>query len=83
MLADFALDLPALATMADVIRAADTGRPGAAAEAPGLLAISFGLSRLHRDDLAQLEAGVTIYDALYRWARDAEGESHDWMPEAA
>ena len=83
MLEAFALNLPALKTMADIVRAADTGRADEGAEARGLMAISFGLSAMHRDDLAQLEAGLGVYDALYRWARDAQGETHDRMPEAA
>jgi hypothetical protein len=43
-----------------------------------MLAISVGLSRQFRNDLEQLEAGMTIYDALYRWARDGFDEGHDW-----
>jgi hypothetical protein len=30
------------------------------------------------DDLEQLEAGLTLYDAFYRWCRDATGETHNW-----
>jgi rhodanese-related sulfurtransferase len=30
------------------------------------------------DDLAQLDAGMLLYDAFYRWSRDARGETHDW-----
>ena len=30
------------------------------------------------DDLEQLEAGMTLYDAFYRWCRDASGETHNW-----
>ena len=44
----------------------------------GRLAVSVGLSRQYRDDLAQLEAGMAVYDALYRWARDGYDEGHDW-----
>lgn len=73
----FGLDTPALQTVADTVRAADFGRPEVVPEAAGLLAISLGLSRLHRDDLAQLDAGMVVYDALFRWARDARGEHHD------
>ena len=76
MLDAFQLHTPALDLMADVIRAADTGQPEAVPEAAGLLAISVGLSRHCKDDLAQLEMGLTIYDALYRWARDGQGETH-------
>jgi hypothetical protein len=43
-----------------------------------LLATSLGLSRMHLDDLEQLAAGMTLYDAFYRWARDASDETHDW-----
>ena len=49
----------------------------------GLLAASLGLSRMYRDDLAQLDAAMGLYDAFYRWARDAVGETHNWpMPSA-
>ena len=30
------------------------------------------------DDLEQLEAGIALYDAFYRWCRDATGETHNW-----
>ena len=60
------------------IPGADTGRPDLAPEAAGLLAASLGLSRMHRDDLVQLEAGLALYDAFYRWARDAADETHNW-----
>jgi hypothetical protein len=47
-------------------------------EAAGLLAASLGLSRMYADDLAQLEAGFALYDAFYRWCRDATAETHNW-----
>ena len=78
MLRAFALDTEPLQTMAKVIRAADAGDHAAAPQAAGLLALSVGLSRMHRDDLAQLEAGMILYDALHRWARDGQGEGHGW-----
>ena len=80
MLAEFQLDIPALATLALIVRAADTNRLDLAPEAAGLLAVSLGLSRLHQNDLQQLEQGLLIYDAFYRWARDAMDEKHDWIP---
>ena len=55
-------------------RRGPTSRP----EAPGLLAISLGLSRMYANDLEQLDAGMLVYDALYRWARDATDETHNW-----
>jgi rhodanese-related sulfurtransferase len=64
--------------LAAIVRGADTDRLDVAPEAAGLLAISLGLSRLHTDDHAQLDAGMAVYDALYRWSRDAQGEKHNW-----
>lgn len=68
----------ALGRLARIVRGADTGHPELAPEASGLLAASLGLSRMFDDDNAQLEAGMLLYDALYRWCRDATGEAHDW-----
>lgn len=78
MLDDFRLHTGALDRLARVVRAADTNRHDLAPEAAGLLAISVGLSRQYRDDHDQLAAGLVLYDALYRWARDGLGEGHDW-----
>lgn len=71
--------LPALARLATIVRGADTARPELAPQAAGLLAVSLGLSRMFADDRAQLEAGMLVYDALYRWCRDAVDETHDWV----
>ena len=78
MLAEFQLGSGALARIAEVIRGADTNRHDLHPAAAGLLAISVGLSRQYRDDHSQLDAGLVIYDALYRWARDGQSETHDW-----
>ena len=78
LITECGLSTPALDRLATVVRGADTDRHDLAPQAAGLLAISVGLSRMFRDDLAQLEAGMTVYDALYRWARDGFDESHDW-----
>ena len=75
---DFQLHTDPLDRMATVIRGADTDRHDLAPQAAGLLALSVGLSRMFRDDLQQLEAGIALYDALYRWARDGHDEGHDW-----
>ncbi|MEO0711299.1 MAG: sulfurtransferase/chromate resistance protein, partial [Pseudomonadota bacterium] len=72
------LEMPALAHLARLVRAADTNRLDTEPEAAGLLAASLGLSRIYRDDLAQLEAGLPLYDMFFRWARDATAEGHDW-----
>jgi rhodanese-related sulfurtransferase len=78
MVDEFGLGTPPLLRLAEMVRAADTGRLDLSPEAPGLLAASLGLSRMYDDDLAQLEAGITLYDAFYRWCRDATGETHNW-----
>ena len=57
---------------------ADTARLDLEPEASGLLAVSLGLSRMYSNDLAQLDAGMTLYDAFYRWCRDATDETHNW-----
>ena len=40
--------------------------------------LAVGLSRTYSDDLEQLAAGMVLYDALYRWCRDATDETHNW-----
>jgi len=71
--------IDALARLAVIVRGADTARPEIAPQAAGLLAASLGLSRMYSDDLEQLEAGMLLYDAFYRWCRDAVDETHDWV----
>jgi rhodanese-related sulfurtransferase len=83
MLTEFALDLPALHHLARIVRAADTGHLADEPQAAGLLAVSLGLSRLHSNDLEQMEAGLAIYDAMYRWCRDATDEQHSWTKPGA
>lgn len=78
LLAEFGLSTPALDRLALIVRGADTARPDLAPECAGLLAASLGLSRMYSDDLEQLEAGIALYDAFYRWARDATEEQHNW-----
>ena len=75
---DLGLATKPLLHLATIVRAADTARLDLAPEAAGLLAASLGLSRMHSDDLAQLDAGMGLYDAFYRWCRDATGETHNW-----
>ena len=82
MVEEFGLETAPLKRLAAIVRGADTGHPEIAPESAGLLAASLGLSRMYADDLAQLEAGMGIYDAFYRWCRDATDEGHDWPPTA-
>lgn len=78
MIEKFGLASEPLNRLATIVRAADTARLELAPEAAGLLAASLGLSRMYADDLAQLEAGMLLYDAFYRWCRDATDETHNW-----
>jgi rhodanese-related sulfurtransferase len=78
MIEEFGLSTPPLSRLATMVRGADTGRLDLCPEAPGLLAASLGLSRMYDDDIRQLDAGIALYDAFYRWCRDATGETHNW-----
>jgi rhodanese-related sulfurtransferase len=78
MIEELGLETEPLRRLAAIVRVADTARPDLAPEAPGLLAASLGLSRMFADDLAQLEAGLSLYDAFFRWCRDATDETHNW-----
>ena len=71
---------PALTRLADIVRGADTGELGLASQAPGLLAVSLGLSAMIADDHAMLRWGLLVYDALYAWCRKAACETHGWNP---
>jgi rhodanese-related sulfurtransferase len=84
MVEEFGLATEPLKRLATIVRGADTARLDLAPESAGLLAASLGLSRMFPDDLAQLEAGMALYDAFYRWCRDATEEAHNWpSPQAA
>lgn len=76
MLEEFGIKNEALEILATIIRGADTNKHDIAPEVAGLLVMSLGLSRMYRDDLVQLDESMIVYDALYRWARDAQGEAH-------
>ena len=75
MLEEFNLKTDPLLHLATIVRGADTGVPDISQSA-GLLAISLGYSRMVRDDMAQLEAMMAVYDALYRWCRDGTDETY-------
>lgn len=78
MIEEFGLTSQPLDRLATIVRAADTARLDLVPQAAGFLAASLGLSRMFRDDLEQLEAGLLLYDAFYRWSRDATEETHNW-----
>lgn len=78
----FDLQAPGLERLATIVRGADTGRLDLAPQAAGLLAISLGLSLGYADDHEMLGHGIVMYDALYGWCRQGQGETHGWNPEA-
>jgi hypothetical protein len=84
LLRRFGIRDKALDELALIVRAADTGKFGTAAEAAGLLAISLGISALSGgQDAAALERGFPVYDALYAWRRQAADEVHGRLPAAS
>jgi hypothetical protein len=73
---------PALLQLTLIVRAADTNRLALAPQAPGLAAISLGLSRTFSDDHEMLRHGMVMYDALYAWCKEGQDEVHTWNPDA-
>jgi hypothetical protein len=76
----YALTSPALAHLAVIVRGADTARLDLAPEAPGLFAISLGLSNIFVDDHEMLKHGMVVYDALLAWCVYCQNEPHGWPP---
>lgn len=74
------IDDTAVLTIAEIVRAADTDRHDLASQASGLWAITAGLSHNHEDDHELLEIGMTLYDALYSWAKYHKDEKHTQNP---
>ena len=71
---------PALQHLASIVRGADTSRLELTPQSSGLYAISLGLSHVFADDLAMLEHGLVMYDALYAWCQHCQAETHNWPP---
>ena len=82
MVEEFGLRSEALSRLALIVRGADTARLDLAPQSAGLLAASLGFSRMFRDDLPQLDVAMALYDAFYRWSRDAAAETHNWPSSA-
>jgi hypothetical protein len=74
---------PALLQLAVIVRGADTSRLDLSAQSAGLYVISLGLSRCFEDDHEMLRHGMVLYDALYAWCRECQGETHNWPPKMA
>lgn len=77
----YQLKEPALAHLAQIVRAADTDTLDRSPPAAGLLAISLGLGANIGDDQELLQAAIPLYDALYTWCRSLAGERHGWHPQ--
>ena len=71
---------PALERLALIVRGADTAKLELAPQAPGLAAVSLGLSLIYPDDHEMLGHGMVLYDALYAWCKDGQDELHTWNP---
>lgn len=78
----YKLNDSALQQLAVIVCGADTARLDLAPQAPGLMALSLGLSRLYADDHEMLRHGMVMYDALYAWCRDCKKETHGWPPKS-
>jgi rhodanese-related sulfurtransferase len=76
----YGLDDPALQQLALIVRGADTSRLDLSPQSAGLYALSLGLSQIFASDHEMLRHGMVMYDALYRWCRDCQGETHNWPP---
>jgi hypothetical protein len=63
----YALTDPALAEMANIVRAADTQDKSWAAEGTGLEAIAEGFRRIAKDDHDNIAMQFPVYDALYAY----------------
>ena len=79
-LARYRLDDAALQQLATIVRGADTSRLDLAPQAPGLYALSLGLSHVFADDHEMLRHGLVMYDALYAWCSACQSEPHNWPP---
>lgn len=71
---------PAVHAMAPIVRGADTDQHHLSNQAAGLWAIAAGMAYNIKDDLALLEAGTVIYDALYTWAKHLQDVKHTESP---
>jgi hypothetical protein len=76
----FNINDPAVHAMAAIVRAADTDTLHKSPQAPGLLAITLGLSANISDDQEMLKVGMVIYEALYTWSQSHAQEKHGWNP---
>jgi hypothetical protein len=72
------LNEPALRQLAVIIRGADTDHHELHPVCAGLHALSLGLSHNFTNDHEMLAQGLVMYDALYAWVNQGQGERHTW-----
>ena len=60
---------PAVLELANIVRAADTAKPGIAEEGSGLSAIMTGLSIMSPNDEETVKKAAQVYEALYDFCR--------------
>ncbi|MSU96755.1 hypothetical protein EB795_22980 [Pseudomonas mandelii] len=68
---------PAFQHLARIVRAADTSRLDLTPQSTGLYAISQGLSQRYSDDHEMLSHGLILYDPLYAWCKQCQGQTHN------
>ena len=79
MVEEFGLATPPLLRLATMVRGRRYRQARSVARRrPGCWRPRSGCRACIDDDLEQLEAGIMLYDAFYRWCRDASGETHNW-----
>jgi hypothetical protein len=66
---------PALGRLALIVRGADTTEHDLTPESRGLLAIAQGFSLAYADDQQQLAAELPVYDALFAWCKQQDGQA--------
>ena len=64
--------------LAAIVRGADTARLDLAPQAAGLLAASLGFRACTATTSRSSKPRMPLYDAFYRWCRDATEETHNW-----
>ena len=68
-IARYELSDPALATLAGIVRGADTDDRGLTPESAGLYAAATGFQAISRDDFDNMARQFPMYDALYSYCR--------------
>lgn len=80
MVSFFDVSDPALQRLAAIVRAADSGAFQQAPQSAGVAALAAGLANSAADHRERFQAALTLFDALYAWAR--ANESAQALPNA-